>query len=358
VAKRLKAALAAAALALAGGLAGVLTAQAPGQIGLPTVSVPTVSLPLPTTTQVPLPPPPPLPPAPPLPTVSVPTPPVPLPTPPAPAPPPAAPAPSSPGSGSSPTSGSPTSGSPPGSGASGSPSSTGSAGSSGSFGATSQDPRGPASRSRTPRVTGIRARRARVVGRKGAARITFTLSRPGRVVFVVRGPAPSCRVAGRFSVLGERGVNHVRFTGRVGRRELPVGTYRVTARTRGRAPSRPILVGVGNGRVTNGFACGAGAATNPFEEIFATYGGTADSGEPTASGVAGRSKTRTNGDSGVLPAVGKRLRTLPEALPELALPSAGSPSSILGIAALLVLLLSGLGLVLYVVRYARRPRAT
>jgi hypothetical protein len=212
-------------------------------------------------------------------------------------------------------------------------------------------------------VTGIRSRRVRVAGRKRAARITFTLSRPGRVVFVVRGPAPSCQVAGRFTVRGNRGANHVRFTGRVGRRELPFGTYRVTARTRGGRPSRPVLVAVGERRVTNGFVCGAAPATDPFEEIFATYGngsGTAEaeSGDPAASGVAGRRKTRTRGDSGVLPAVGKRLRTIPEALPELAVPSAGSPSAILGIAALFVLLLSGLGLLVYVVRFVRRPSAT
>ena len=215
-------------------------------------------------------------------------------------------------------------------------------------------------------MTGIRARRAHVTSRKRAARITFRLSRPARVLFVVRGPAPSCRVAGRFSVRGDRGVNHVRFTGKVGRRELPDGTYRVTARTRGSAPSRPVLVGIGQ-RPTQRFACGAGAATattDPFEQIFSTYGNGAGSagtaGEvPIASGVAGRRKTRTNGDSsGVLPAVGERLRTLPEALPGLAVPAAGSPNWILGIMALLVLFLSGTALVLYFVRFVRRTHAT
>ena len=120
---------------------------------------------------------------------------------------------------------------------------------------------------------------------------------------------------------------------------------------------------VGDRRVTNGFACGAAPPTDPFEEILATYGNgsgspAAESVDPAASGVAGRRKTRTKGDSGVLPAVGKRLRTLPEALPGLAVPSAGSPSAILGIAAVLLLLLSGLGLVVYVVRFVRRPRPT
>jgi hypothetical protein len=124
-----------------------------------------------------------------------------------------------------------------------------------------------------------------------------------------------------------------------------------------------VLVAVGERRMTNGFACGAAPAPDPFEQILATYGNGpgatgAESDDPAASGVAGRTKTRTDKESGVLPAVGKRLRTLPEALPKLAVPSAGSPGAILGIAALLVLLLSGLGLVLYVVRFVRRPRAT
>ena len=209
-------------------------------------------------------------------------------------------------------------------------------------------------------MTAIRARR---VTRKRVARITFTLDRRSRVFFVVRGPAPSCRVAGRFSVRGDRGVNHVRFAGKVGRRKLSVGTYRVTARIRGGTPSRPVLVAVGEGRVTNGFACGTQAPAGSFGEIFATFGNGAGSteaagNEPAASGVAGRRKTRTKGDSGVLPAVGERLRTLPEALPQLAVPAAGSPSWILGIIALFVLLLSGVALVLYVVRFARRPHAT
>ena len=287
MAKRLRAAFAAAALALAGGLSGVLTAQALGQVELPTVSVPTLSLPLPTTTRVvpPPPPPPPVPPAPPappLPTVTAPTPPAPPPVPPLPTPPPAAPAPSTPGS--------PGSSSPSGSGGSGGSGSTGSAGSQGAgyYGATPARPRRPrSSRSRSTRVTGIRARRVRVAKQRRAARITFTLNRPGRVLFVVRGPAPSCGVAGRFSVRGDRGVNHVRFTGRVGRRNLPYGTYRVTARTPGRAPSRPVLVAVGERRVTNGFACGASAPADPFAEILGTFSDGSGSSEGRVRGGIG-----------------------------------------------------------------------
>jgi hypothetical protein len=208
-------------------------------------------------------------------------------------------------------------------------------------------------------VTGIRARRVRVTKQRRAARITFTLNRPGRVVFVVRGPAPSCEVAGRFSVRGDRGVNHVRFTGRVGRRNLPYGIYRVTARTRGGAPSRPVLVAVGERRVTNGFACASGAPADPFAEILGTFGdgSGSTSAEPreSAASVAGEKER----DSGVLPAVSERLRRVPEALPELAVPGGSDgPSSLLGFGALIVLVLSGLALVLYFVRFLRRPHTT
>jgi hypothetical protein len=124
-----------------------------------------------------------------------------------------------------------------------------------------------------------------------------------------------------------------------------------------------VLVAVGERRVANGFACAAGAATDPFEQILATYGDgpgstRAERDDPAASGVAGTTKTRMNKESGVLPTVGKRLRTLPENLQELAVPSAGSPSAILAIAALILLLLAGLGLVVYVVRFVRRPHVT
>lgn len=355
MAKRVRAAFAAAALALAGGLAGVLTAQALGQVELPTVSVPTLSLPLPTTTQVPPPPPvPPAPPPPPLPTVTAPAPPAPPPTPPLPTPPPAAPAPPAPGSpGSSSPSGSPGSGS-------GVSSSPGSVGSQAYNGAAPARPRRPRSaRSRSARVTGIRARRVGVTKQKRAARITFTLDRPGRVVFVVRGPAPSCEVAGRFSVRGDRGVNHVRFTGRVGRRHLPFGIYRVTARTRGGAPSRPVLVAVGERRVTNGFACASRAPADPFAEILGTFGDSSPStrAEPRKSATSAAGEKER--DSGVLPAVSERLRRVPEALPELAVPGGSDgPSSLLGFGALILLVLSGLALVLYFVRFLRGAHTT
>ncbi|HEX7254752.1 MAG TPA: hypothetical protein VF236_02385 [Gaiellaceae bacterium] len=357
-----------AVLAVAGALTGVLTAQALGEVGLPTVSLPTVSLPLPTTTVTP-PPPPPLPPPPP---VTVPPPPPP-PPPAVPPPPPVPAAPGLPGSGASGSSGSG-----PGSGGSGTPGSPGSSspGAPGTAGtpatgygfAGSDRRRRPASSpTRRARVTGIRARPVRETRqgrRKRVARITFVLDAPTRVVFVVRGPAPSCRVAGRFSVRGERGVNHVRFAGRVGRRTLPHGTYRITARTRGRAPSRPVVVVLGE-RSGDGFVCPTREAA---PEVFASLLGAFASGEgdggtagAARSGSAGgpASADRRKEDTGVLPAVTERLRRIPDALPRPDVPVAsGSPHWLFGAAALILLALSALALLVYVVRFMRRPHAT
>jgi hypothetical protein len=63
------------------------------------------------------------------------------------------------------------------------------------------------------------------------------------VIFTVTQVAPSCRLIGRFAVSGHAGVNRVRFAGRVGRKVLEAGTYRITARTRrGQAVQRVTIV--------------------------------------------------------------------------------------------------------------------
>jgi hypothetical protein len=193
------------------------------------------------------------------------------------------------------------------------------------------------------------------------------------VVFVVRGPAPSCRVIGRFSVRGHRGRNLVRFKGRIGRRELPNGTYRITAKTRGRPMSRPIVVFVGDRAGARNFACGS-SGSSPFgtyASLLGTFSGSSSTGSGTAGAAGDKgsgAKTAATGqnrkakeepDSGVLPAVTDRLRKIPEALPTPHIPSASaSPPWIIGATALILLILSGLALVFYVVRFLRRPHTT
>lgn len=60
--------------------------------------------------------------------------------------------------------------------------------------------------------------------------LVFTLRKAGLVEFVVLQVAPECRRIGRFRVVGRPGVNRVRFRGRVGRKVLGPGTYRIKAR--------------------------------------------------------------------------------------------------------------------------------
>jgi hypothetical protein len=206
-------------------------------------------------------------------------------------------------------------------------------------------------------VTGIRARPVRRGQQRRGTRITFTLTAPARVVFVVRGPAPSCDVVGRFAVRGDRGVNNVRFTGRIGRRTLQRGTYRITARTHGRAPSRPIAVRVGGQQRRGAFTCAA-PQTGPNEDFTAIVG-TFSNGEnaptagPEAAPPAKPAESKDDdGGGGVLPAVSDRLK---DALPSPRIPEATtSPARILGLGALLLLIVSGLALVVYFVRYFRR----
>lgn len=65
--------------------------------------------------------------------------------------------------------------------------------------------------------------------------LTFVLSRAGRVLLVVKQVSPTCKVAGRVSVYGRKGLNRVRFAGRLRGESLQAGTYTIAIR-RPRAP--------------------------------------------------------------------------------------------------------------------------
>jgi hypothetical protein len=200
-------------------------------------------------------------------------------------------------------------------------------------------------------VTRLRATptRVRLDGkRRRAARITFTLTAPARVLFVVRGPAPSCDVVGRFAVRGRAGRNRVRFAGRIGHRRLAPGTYRIVARTRAGTAARPLVVVVGSGPVELP-VCANQEARPDTDSMF----------EALAAGFRSPSSpsTRQDASGGVLPGVKKKIRQLPEALPK---PPAGgfsessdSPALLIAIA-LALLTLSAATVIAYVVRYARR----
>ena len=108
--------------------------------------------------------------------------------------------------------------------------------------------------------------------RSGAARrnvtISFRLPARGRVRFVVTELSPVCRRIGSFAVAGRPGINRVRFRGRVGKRRLEPGTYRLDAR-RGALALFGVRVVVARNRVIRpaglartslGDACGTSTA--------------------------------------------------------------------------------------------------
>lgn len=225
-------------------------------VTVPTVSVPTLPVPPPPTTTVPVP-------SAPTPTVPVPVPTVPVPPPATTAPPvqlPPVTVPPAPRPPATTTTGS--------TGSSGSTGSTGSSGTSGSSG--SSQPSAPTTGTASPSPAGgtssgsgsAVARPAgsagsSASGRQGARKTTrmldakkhvargrvsvrlgFTLRKADRVVLIIRGPAPSCRVAGYIPVRGRKGANTVVFAGRVHGHRLEPGVYLISL-----SPNRRLVPG-------------------------------------------------------------------------------------------------------------------
>ncbi len=86
-------------------------------------------------------------------------------------------------------------------------------------------------------ATPLKARRHKVRGRI-SVRLAFTLPRADRVFLIVRGPAPSCRIAGYIPVRGRKGANQVAFAGRVHGRRLEPGIYLISL-----SPNRRLVPG-------------------------------------------------------------------------------------------------------------------
>ena len=70
--------------------------------------------------------------------------------------------------------------------------------------------------------------------KRGATILRFRLSHATKLILVVRGPGPSCAIAGRIAFRGREGVNRFRFNGRIAGRPLEPGTYQLTLQPRGR----------------------------------------------------------------------------------------------------------------------------
>jgi hypothetical protein len=272
-------------LALLGAWAGTGMGQLPPP---PTVTLPTVTVPT-----VPLPPPPPTPPTPPVPTVA--TPPAPVPTTPKlpvdppkppvdvplPAPVPTPPSPESDGQpGTSPPAG--------------------------GGGTTSAGRLGGAS-SRIATISRFRTSRKWVLttGPESARGvwISFWLSRPGTVVFLVDEIAPECRYVGRFIARGRAGRNSVRFRGRLRGRQLEAGTYRLTAHPRGRRaqPLTGVTVAILDGSPGPAEIATANARNTCPDGIPPSLRGAGVAAAGAASGTdpAGGESTQAGGVAGV-----------------------------------------------------------
>jgi hypothetical protein len=85
--------------------------------------------------------------------------------------------------------------------------------------------------------------------RKGGTTIVFALKKRTLVRFTVIRVYPSCERVGSFSVRARKGVNRIRFRGRLGRRALADGTYRLVAQARGqRRAAATVTIVVARGR--------------------------------------------------------------------------------------------------------------
>ena len=186
--------------------------------------------------------------------------------------------------------------------------------------------------------------------------LRFRLSRAAKLVLVVRGPGPSCAIAGRIAFRGREGVNRFRFNGRVAGRPLEPGTYQLTLQRRGRKTK------LGRAVVTI-LAPGSTAATRTLPQCTtpqpATFASGADMFEGRAAGDPGSTDPQAapiaqiTGDGfsdreqpplAVLP--GLQYIDEPHELP-----------IVLGLAVLALLLVSLVGILVEVVRHLRSSHA-
>ena len=160
---------------------------------------------------------------------------------------------------------------------------------------------GAATSQQGPRVVRLGVSRSwiRSTGRKSrATTLTFVLWKAHRVVFTITQVSPACVGIGHFTVKGHRGVNRIRFRGRVHGRPLHPGTYRISVRTAdGTAVRQIVLVVVGNSTPSDAELRALRAANTCPEEKIAT-GSSADNGNDGTGAAAGPTQTPTAASSG------------------------------------------------------------
>jgi hypothetical protein len=162
--------------------------------------------------------------------------------------------------------------------------------------------------------------------RRRTTTLTFVLANGAWVTFTVKQLSPECRAIGHFTVRGHRGLNRVRFDGRVGGRQLGPGTYRITARTRtGRLVQRVIVVIVSGSAPTKAELADARASNVCSSQVdsigSATTGASNGLAEGTLGAAVGTARPSSsapkgsNSHSGVLAsAIEKTARALEPAL--------------------------------------------
>jgi hypothetical protein len=200
------------------------------------------------------------------------------------------------------------------------------------------------------RLTRLRAfqdRASRRGGRKKTTVIAFRLSRPGRVLFLVR--SPDCRTVATFVVRGHRGRNEVRLPRAMRRHPLQPGRYAVGPVRVRRSPvhARPVGIAVGAFGVSPArveMNCGGGSAeTTGLQQ--APPGGTHAAPVPQPDRESVHKTARPKGVLGAIKSL--RPRSLPTPGSDLPWP--------LGLAALTVLVLVGGAILAYILRFTRRP---
>jgi hypothetical protein len=75
-------------------------------------------------------------------------------------------------------------------------------------------------------------------------RLSFVLSTPTRVTFLVFGPGRGCTIVGWFTVAAHRGLNRILFRGRVQRHQLDPGLYRLVPKAQSEAVDSLPTVGI------------------------------------------------------------------------------------------------------------------
>jgi hypothetical protein len=119
--------------------------------------------------------------------------------------------------------------------------------------------------------------------------IVFALKQGTTVRFTVVRVYPSCERVGSFKVRGHKGVNRVRFRGRLGGRALAGGTYRLVAQARGQeAATATVTIVVARGKASPAQLARARrlntCSTAEASEIEATIGVSSAGGRDPAAG--------------------------------------------------------------------------